>query len=59
VFLPGESLEQRSLEGYTSRDRKELDVTEHAQKDAKDLGKTALIVFYLTHLANVRTDYNT
>ena len=37
----------------------ELDVTERAQKDAKNLGKIALIVFYLTHLTNVRIDYNT
>ena len=42
---PGEPREQRSLEGYSPRDRKELDVTEHTQKDAKDLGKIALIVF--------------
>ena len=45
VFLPGESLGQRSLEGHSPRVHKELDVTEHTQMDAKDLGKIALIVF--------------
>ena len=30
VFLPGKSLGQRSLAGYSPWDRKELDTTEHA-----------------------------
>jgi len=30
VFLPGESHGQRSLVGYSSKGRKELDITEHS-----------------------------
>ena len=45
VFLSGEPLGQRSLAGHSPRVHKELDVTEHTQMDAKDLGKIALIVF--------------
>ena len=34
VFLPGESPGQRSLEGYSPKDRKELDVTERLNTQA-------------------------
>ena len=33
VFLPGESHRQRSLAGYSSLGHKELDTTEHAQRE--------------------------
>ena len=32
VFLPGESLGQRSLVGYSPRDHKELDMTERVTR---------------------------
>ena len=45
VFLPGESHRQRSLAGYSSEGRKELDVTEathHAQN--QDVFQICLIL---------------
>ena len=40
VFLPGESLGQRSLEGYSPRGRKELDTTERLSAQTQQIKRT-------------------
>ena len=37
VFLPGEPLGQRSLVGYSPRDRRELDTTEHLSAQTQQI----------------------
>ena len=44
VFLPGESPGQRSLEGYSPKDRKELDVTERLNTQAYTINNNVVII---------------